>query len=74
MAKRLQVMAQTPQHKYQILTKRESILKAYCAQRSLPENMWLSVSVESARVKHRIDILREIPAHFPTFELRFARP
>jgi protein gp37 len=58
-----QVIAQTSQHKYQILTKREKILQTYCAQRSLPDNVWLGVSVESAKFKHRIDILRDIPAY-----------
>ncbi|MFM9946819.1 MAG: DUF5131 family protein [Saprospiraceae bacterium] len=57
-----QVIEQTPQHKYQILTKREKILKTYCGQRKMPDNVWLGVSVESAKTKHRIDILREIPA------------
>lgn len=58
-----QVIAQTPQHKYQILTKREKILQIYCAQRSLPDNVWLGVSVESAKTKGRIDYLRDISAN-----------
>jgi protein gp37 len=57
-----QVMQLTPQHKYQILTKREKVLETYCSQRVIPDNVWLGVSVESAKTKHRIDILREIPA------------
>lgn len=58
-----EVMTQTPQHKYQILTKRELILKDYCSTHNMPENVWLGVSVESAKTKHRIDILREIKAN-----------
>ncbi len=57
-----QVIDQTPQHKYQILTKREKILQIYCSQHTIPDNVWLGVSVESAKTKNRIDYLREIPA------------
>jgi len=56
------VIEQTPQHKYQILTKRETILQTYCRQRTIPDNVWLGVSVESAKTKHRIDTLRSILA------------
>lgn len=54
------VMRQTPQHTYQVLTKREHILEDYCATRSIPCNVWLGVSVEMAKTKHRIDILRNV--------------
>ena len=57
-----QVIERTPQHSYQILTKREQILQDYCQQRKMPDNVWLGVSVESAKTKHRIDVLRDIPA------------
>lgn len=57
-----QVIKRTPQHSYQILTKREQILQDYCQQRKMPDNVWLGVSVESAKTKHRIDVLRNIPA------------
>ena len=56
------VIARTPRHSYQILTKREEILRDYCSTRKLPDNVWLGVSVESARFKHRIEVLRSIPA------------
>ncbi|MCB0566196.1 MAG: phage Gp37/Gp68 family protein [Phaeodactylibacter sp.] len=58
-----QVIEQTPRHSYQILTKREKILQAYCSQRKMPDNVWLGVSVESAKTKHRVDILRDISAN-----------
>lgn len=58
-----QVIRQTPQHSYQILTKREQILRDYCRNRIMPDNVWLGVSVESAKTKHRIDVLRSIPAN-----------
>lgn len=53
----------TPQHRYQILTKREMRLGSYFATRTVPSNVWLGVSVENRR--HgvpRIDVLRTIPA------------
>lgn len=56
------VIKHTPQHTYQILTKREKILSQYCNVKSIPDNVWLGVSVESAKTKSRIDVLRAIPA------------
>lgn len=52
----------TPQHTYQILTKREDVLVRYFADRSVPENVWLGVTVEIAKKKDRIDALRSIDA------------
>lgn len=52
----------TPQHTYQILTKREDILVRYFADRSVPDNVWLGVTVEIAKKKNRIDALRSINA------------
>lgn len=53
---------QTPQHTYQILTKREEILENYFRTRKVPNNVWLGVTVEIASKKNRIDILRSIDA------------
>jgi len=52
----------TPQHHYQILTKREKRLQKYFEKRTVPSNVWLGVTVENASTKHRIDILRNIEA------------
>lgn len=52
----------TPRHTYQILTKREDVLAKYFASRTVPENVWLGVTVEIASKKNRIDVLRNIPA------------
>lgn len=52
----------TPQHTYQILTKREDNLVRYFADRSVPDNVWLGVTVEIAKKKNRIDALRSIDA------------
>lgn len=66
------VMEQTPQHNYQILTKRpERMAKLLgdIAPEPLP-NVWLGTSVEDARVVERIDQLRDVPAQvrFISFE------
>lgn len=53
----------TPQHIYQILTKREDKMFEYFQNRRVPENIWLGVTVEDK--KHgvpRIDRLRNIDA------------
>ena len=53
----------TPQHIYQILTKREDAMFEYFNNKPIPENIWLGVSVEDK--KHgvpRIDKLRNIDA------------
>jgi len=57
---------ETPIHQYQILTKRETILQEYFKDRKVPKNVWLGVTVENSKTKHRIDILRNIDA-----EIRF---
>lgn len=54
---------ETPQHTYQILTKREGILTDYFRARNVPKNVWLGVTVEEAKRKNRIDHLRNIDAH-----------
>lgn len=56
----------TPKHQYQILTKREYILEDYFKTRKVPKNVWLGVTVENAKCKNRIDVLRNIDA-----EIRF---
>ncbi|MDR0305297.1 MAG: phage Gp37/Gp68 family protein [Chitinispirillales bacterium] len=55
-----EVIEKTPQHNYQILTKRESILKKYFLKRTAPKNVWLGVTVEHGGTKNRIDVLRSI--------------
>lgn len=59
------VITQTPQHTYQILTKRAEGMRKYFAssERAVPRNVWLGVSVEDR--KHgipRINELRQIDA------------
>lgn len=52
----------TPRHKYQLLTKRSERMAEYFANRAVPQNVWLGVTVEAQAVKNRIDMLRNIPA------------
>lgn len=58
---------QTPQHTYQILTKRAARMAKYFATREVPPNAWLGVSVEDRKYGlPRIDYLRTVKA-----EVRF---
>ena len=66
------VMEKTPQHNYQILTKRPKRMAEILmevAPRPLL-NVWLGTSVENAQVSARIDHLRQVPAliRFISFE------
>ena len=57
-----EVMADTPQHTYQMLTKRSKRLREMSADIDWPANVWMGVSVENARYTFRIDHLRDVPA------------
>ncbi|MGK9475365.1 DUF5131 family protein [Melioribacter sp. OK-6-Me] len=65
-----EVIKKTPQHIYQILTKRDTLMLEYFSNRNVPNNVWLGVSVENATYKKRIDTLREVKAsiRFISFE------
>lgn len=56
-----EIIAGTPRHTYQILTKRAGRMRRYFSTRSCPTNAWLGVSVEDRRRLTRIDELRHIP-------------
>jgi len=59
------VIRRTPQHTYQILTKRAATMRKYFNQgsRVVPDNVWLGVSVENCKYGlPRIDDLRKIEA------------
>lgn len=54
-------------HQYQVLTKRPEIMQRHMERRYrvvdyAPPHVWLGVSVEDAKVKRRIDVLRMTPA------------
>ena len=57
-----QIMNDTPQHTYQILTKRANRLSDIHHLLNWTENIWMGVSVEDDRVKDRIDFLRQTNA------------
>lgn len=55
----IEVMRETPQHTYQILTKRAQRLAMYLCGKSVPGNAWFGVSVEDRqRALTRIPYLR----------------
>jgi protein gp37 len=56
------VIADTPQHTYQVLTKRSSRLRKVAAGLDWPPNLWMGVSVEDASALFRVDDLRTVPA------------
>lgn len=56
------VMADTPRHTYQILTKRSKRLAALAPDLDWPTNVWMGVSVENDRYAFRIDHLRSVEA------------
>jgi len=60
------VIEQTPQHQYQVLTKRPEILLQYSERRKLPGNFWAGVTIENQDCAFRLDILRRVKA-----EIRF---
>lgn len=67
-----EVMEKTPQHQYQILTKRADRMAEYHREVApqVLENVWLGVSVENSETVGRIEALRDIPAavRFISFE------
>lgn len=56
------VMTDTPQHTYQLLTKRSRRLYTLAGRLDWPHNLWVGVSVEDERAMFRIDDLRQVPA------------
>ena len=55
-------MRATPQHTYQVLTKRATRLAALSMKIDWPDNAWVGTSVESARQLHPVDRLRDVEA------------
>lgn len=56
------VVRDTPQHTYQVLTKRSLRLRRAAEKLDWPDNLWMGVSVENSEVLSRVDHLREVPA------------
>lgn len=56
------VMNDTPQHTYQILTKRPELVLKYNGELKWTPNIWMGTSVENANFANRIDTLRQTDA------------
>lgn len=56
------VIEETPQHNYQILTKRAERMAEYFETRNIPNNAWIGVTVENRETKSRIDYIRHLGA------------
>lgn len=57
-----EVMNQNPQHVFQVLTKRAERLYELHDKLRWTHNIWMGVSVESDKVRERIDLLRQTNA------------
>ena len=60
--KAFQVMNDSPHLIFQVLTKRSDRLAEDWKHLNWTQNIWMGVSVEDEKVKHRIDSLRKVPA------------
>lgn len=60
------VMEATPQHEYQVLTKRADELLRYSRRRKLPPNFWAGVTIEDQKNADRAKVLQDVDA-----EIRF---
>lgn len=59
----LSVIAQSPWHTFQILTKRAERMASFLSTRSLPPNAWMGVTVENrSHGVPRVDLLRAVEA------------
>ncbi len=56
-------MRDCPHHTFQILTKRSERLADLAPHLPWPSNVWMGVSVEDARVLHRVGHLQSVPAN-----------
>ncbi|TCC94033.1 phage Gp37/Gp68 family protein [Pedobacter frigiditerrae] len=56
------VMNSTPQHTYQVLTKRSDRLLAIARELNWTQNIWMGVSVENEKYVHRVVELSQTPA------------
>ena len=56
------VMAQTSQHSYQLLTKRSRRLAKVAKALDWPSNLWMGVSIEDDRYSFRVRDLKNVPA------------
>ncbi len=57
-----EVISETPQHTYQVLTKPSKRLQELSSELRWPSNLWMGVSVETSRYLFRLSHLRTVPA------------
>lgn len=57
-----EVMQRARQHQFQVLTKRAERMARLAAELTIAPNVWMGVSVESAKYTSRIDALRRVTA------------
>jgi protein gp37 len=57
-----EVIADTPQHQYQVLTKRSKRLARIGQRLDWPQNLWMGVSIENSKYRFRLDHLRQVNA------------
>jgi protein gp37 len=62
----LDVIEATPQHEYQVLTKRPEIMLEFSKKRPLPPNFWAGTTIEDQAAMYRLRIIKLITA-----EIRF---
>ncbi len=70
-----EVIADCPQHIFQVLTKRAERLAELSPKLPWPKNLWIGVTVENADYVDRLECLRSVPAtiRFVSFEPLLSR-
>ncbi|OKL37031.1 DUF5131 family protein [Domibacillus mangrovi] len=58
-----QTMNETPQHSYQVLTKRPERAAELSSHLTFTPNIWMGTSIENQRVIERMNCLKQVPAH-----------
>lgn len=58
----MKTIEKTPQHRYQLLTKRADRMAVYFSNHPIPHNAWLGVTVECKSSIPRIDLIRKLDA------------
>lgn len=58
----MKVIKETPQHTYQVLSKRDVNMNTYFYTRGVPNNCWVGMTVENEDAKSRIEWLQTIEA------------
>lgn len=58
----MDTIKKTPQHTYQILTKRAKRMEEYFLSHNIPENVWIGTTIEVSSSKERIDCIRKLDA------------